>query len=231
MALIRTSATVAAISGALGGVTFVNSRRGAVARHRPNSKPAQSEILTKQNAYFANVTRHWQAITEQNRLSWNAAAHTFQNTNRLGVQSSPNGFTLFTNYNLNHLRWLGSLRDAPPLETNPIIDISFDIDFEAAGPYDLDFTQPGHQSGSYIQLFGARNFSTNAPKHPAPFKQILLAALSPLGSFTHNVYDAWEETFGDMDTGESFSLRWRYWVLQKEFFPRAWLQGNGIVQP
>lgn len=110
MAIYQPSAIVGAISGAIGGVVFANSRGSKVVRHRPQKKrratparyPAARADAPISTVYWGNVgaglteiIQAWRDLGDQGQATWNALATQFPSTNRLGQTRARGGYQLF----------------------------------------------------------------------------------------------------------------------------------------
>ena len=229
MAIIRPSAIVAGISGSVGGVTFVNSKTGIVARHRPYRKPNHSEKLLTQQRYFARVTRHWREISEQDRSAWRALAVDYPIVNRLGQASARTGFALFTKANLPYLRAQGLLWNAPPTQRNISIDIPAVIEFDDSPDYDMLLELGGAGPDTHVTVWGSRHLSFIDPRSPPEFRIVFENQLPGTAFFNIDVTDDWIETFGEMKLGEHYSLRTVYFSPSFDLLPRTPIDFTGEV--
>lgn len=231
MALIRTSAIVGSISGSIGGVTFVNARRGVVARHRPNKTKPSSASLLEQQAYFANVTRAWSTLTVEQRSAWNALAVDQPQTNRLGITSAPTGFQIFTRFNLYRLRLNSTLLLDPPENIVGYRPVILDLIFLDNPFYQVRTTIDGAIALEFFLIYGARHFSTVIPAHIANWRLLATGGAAPGPVIGANITSAWLETFGEMELGEAYSVRWQYQNIGFSLAPSAPVIQSGNVDP
>ncbi len=100
MAIFRPGALIGGISGALGGVTFSNSRGSRVVRHRPAVKGGNAPRHGQAQAAFRYAQSAWATLTDQQRTSWRTYAPQAPVTNRLGEQHALSGFQTFVRFNI-----------------------------------------------------------------------------------------------------------------------------------
>jgi len=100
MALFRPGPLVGAISGAMGGVVFVQGRQMQVVRPRPNPiQPGTSLQVSQQRAY-AQCCLEWRGLSAADRLTWEVAARNVPFVDRLGRRRSYSPFNLFMAVNM-----------------------------------------------------------------------------------------------------------------------------------
>lgn len=94
MALIRPGGLTGAISGSVGGVTFVAGRGAPIARHRPiRPRPADSTLEAQGILLWAS--RAWAELEETERAQYRTQALSFGRRNRVGVVAPISGYQLF----------------------------------------------------------------------------------------------------------------------------------------
>ncbi len=103
MAIFRPSTLIGAVSGTVGGVNFALTRSGPVAR-RPLLRVNQSipaQVAPRRR--FAQVTRGWAALADEQRAAWRESALLVNRTNRLGISRPQGGYDFYLSYNLSHV--------------------------------------------------------------------------------------------------------------------------------
>lgn len=231
MAIIRPSPIVGAISGSLGGQTFVNSKTGLIARIRTHHRPNQAANLLAQHTRFATVSRRWRTITTQDREAWKALARQSPQTNRLGVTSPRTGYGLYLAVNLNSIRQGGLFLAKPPVDALTTIDLDQDTVFQFPNIAQTVFTRNATTASARIQIWGSRHFSTIIPKWPPPYRIIFERKTTNLPFFLVQYFNQWEQIFGRMETGETYSLKFVYYDPASDLFPRPPILFEGTVLP
>lgn len=229
MAIIRASALVAAISGSVGGVNFATGKRGTVARLRGRRIPTQTEVLLRQQAIFANASRTWRELSNEQRSSWRALAPGYPITNRLGQTSPPSGYTLFLEVVIRGLRiWGFQFMDPPAQLPVPILE-SIASTFEVSGDYTLSFEISTPVFIVRLQVWGARHFSKVIPKTRPRWREIVILPSAGGGSAPVNIRAEWEAVFGTMAIDEAYSLKVVISNAGVEILPPPALQRSAIV--
>ena len=231
MAIIRTASIVAAISGSIGGATFVQAKTGLVARTRSYHRPNHSAALLQQQSNFANTIRRWRSLSTEQRLSWRSFASTFKTTNRLGVDGNHSGFNAFTQRNLLGLAWADRTFDTPftVLLSGDITQLF--ASFTVGGPYNVSwFGNPG-PAGITAKIDGTPHNSTVVPKFSGQLRQIHIEIdINPIAQ-TVDIQPAWDAIFGLLQLGQAFSIAMSIWNLDAGGFPSTTLEIAGTVRP
>lgn len=95
MAIYRDSPIIGPISGALGGTVIARSKAGPVLKHRPAKITRHTPAALAARARFADQTRAWARLTEEEREDWRQFARQHPTTNRLGIARPLTGFQWF----------------------------------------------------------------------------------------------------------------------------------------
>ena len=171
MAIVRTSAIVGAISGALGDSVFRNGRAGLISAKRPAIRARASAAQMLQRAALQQLHGAWNNMSNDQRAAWAAAARSISWPNRLGVSRSPSAWNLFVTVNLTF--WGGpypsystAITDAPTQQTPPPTSWSVYVS-PSTGVHVLADSPILPDSGLYeILYFSAamRPFQTYAPR-------------------------------------------------------------------
>ena len=106
MAIFRPSPLVAAISGSAGGVQFLTGAGGNVVRARAGKRSQKTPAMLNEQAIYINAIRHWQNLTDQQRLTWTAAARHLALRSRLGVPRHLSGFQSFMRAAIPSVSWI-----------------------------------------------------------------------------------------------------------------------------
>ena len=219
MALIRTSSIVAGISGGLGGQVFVNAKTGLLVRPRAYRKPPDTRPLLAQQAIFANVTRHWRALSDQQKSAWRALAQDFPKTNRLGQTSPATGFQIFVKINILSRTFLGPPLTDPPVETNPATPILTDAIATDLPFYLAIALRNSAPAETVIQLTANRSLSNTLAKFRDPFPIVATQIMiDPIKNFI-NFTTKWIEAFGVLSPGETFTVRARFYLPGSQLLP------------
>lgn len=169
MAIIKTSSTVLAISGNVGGANFVNSARSPYIRpaRRPTSSRSKSQLIQQRS--MTVLTNAWNALTVNQRAAWTTAAKNFPHRNRLGIPTTLNGreFYFFRNlFNLSSLGILyGAIESTPPImkQSPPITTLVLTNPNNAT--INLQVIQPAPLGPLPMQfLWVSRTFKTIPPR-------------------------------------------------------------------
>lgn len=114
MAIFLPSPLVGAISGPVGGVTFVTSGRGQVVKGPATTCVRQSPLQLEHRARVQRYQCKWRGLTSAQRDQWRVAAVAVRRVNRLGVVRQMTGFQLFMSINLNNVSWKSYDYSIPP---------------------------------------------------------------------------------------------------------------------
>lgn len=203
MAIIRTGPVVGAISGSIGGVTFVAGARGSVARIRPQrprtSSPAQNGARSRAN----NSLVLWVALDDDERTAWQTAAKLHPSTNRVGETSPRNGFTYFMHVRLRNRLIGGESLPLPPREgeTQPPLNVT--ASFSLTTGYDVDADPPTGVTPAKFDIFGYPFYASHETKDVP--RWVFLADAS-IGSMPLDVETQWTAIFGALQLGQQFAV-------------------------
>lgn len=165
MAIIRYGVVVGALSGSVGGGTFVNGRGSPVLRHRP-ARPAPKGSGIERSQSLLNILQGtWHDFSEAERDAWRAAAVDYARTNRLGQQSPLTGVQLFLKVNLE----MGPL-GAPFFTAPSVLGTSegprdFTVDLSASGDLTWQAQPPFGFGAAIFFVFAKVLFTTVPPKN------------------------------------------------------------------
>jgi len=207
--IVRLSAIVQAVSGSIGGATFVRTKTGTVVRPRSLPTRRTSALAAANKAKMFSARLRWRELTDAQRRSWRAAALTVKTFNRLGEKRSLSGFQLF----IQHAMFLSSIEIATlgtllsytrsvPYRVTP-------SSFTQGGPYTVNLTPLHTPPGSTALIYGHRPFSSVTPKFFNNPKFILRHTEIP-PTFGVDVQPEWDARFGALVTGEVYGVALRH---------------------
>ena len=118
MAVIKLGGMLAAARGKLGGLVFSRNGGGDIIRRyvkpvNPGSV-AQLEIRNR----LTGLIQAWRALTDAQRLAWNAVKNNFTSKNKVGDTIFLSGQQLFTKFNSNLLAAGEAIVTTPPINSN-----------------------------------------------------------------------------------------------------------------
>lgn len=112
MAIYRPSATIGAVSGALGGAVFRHAGAPTLAA-RPIRKQTASNPQADRQADYHNIQNAWRDLTDAQRLQWTQIARQNPIINRLGLPRQLTAQEYYTRTNLTAILAAGALQDTP----------------------------------------------------------------------------------------------------------------------
>lgn len=115
MALIKTTAIVAEISGKINGTVFSKNRYGAYARTKVTPVNRNSNAQQGARGILTTVSQAWKGLTDAQRKSWDSGSSNFTRTNVFGDVRNLSGSNLFSRLNANLLHTGGSTIEVCPL--------------------------------------------------------------------------------------------------------------------
>ena len=137
MAIFRAGPIVGAISGALGGVVFANSRAGIIVRTRGVRTGTESKSLSTAQGMLGRVVAGWNALTTAQRAAWNNKAATTPLPNRLGVARALTGFQFYSMFVMDIYLGVPPASLTPPAQSLLYAPSYVSANFLAGGPYIL----------------------------------------------------------------------------------------------
>ena len=203
MAIVRPGPLVGAISGAVGGVTFVSGRGSPVVRHRPAMRTVSSPSLAAARGSMQSVRNFWKTLTDEQQDSWTTTARDTPHTNRLGVTSPISGFQLMVQTNIRVVLGGDALESVPlPGGVSAVVQ-NVTVDFSAAGDYDILGDALDPPTVSRYLLYGWP-FYTDKPTRSVPRLRFLrfVAGIGFGGDFRTQ----WVDLFGELQVGQQFAI-------------------------
>lgn len=101
MARIKFGMMMTDARGKLGGQVFTKTRSGAAVRTKVTPTNPQTSFQGNIRSLFGNFSQAWNALTEEDRLTWQNAVAEYQRTNVFGDQYKLSGKNLFMSINQN----------------------------------------------------------------------------------------------------------------------------------
>lgn len=145
MAKVQFGAGIDALTGSIGGWTFQRNRSGNIVRTRGSAFKSSTSKQTLAHQKHIRFLQLWQALTQANKVLWNAYADTFTKTDRFGTVKTLTGQNWFESTNFNRELVSLSVLNAPPAHVLPVdvqdynlvvgssdIEIVFNPDFNPA---------------------------------------------------------------------------------------------------
>ncbi|MCK4959096.1 MAG: hypothetical protein KAT00_06840 [Planctomycetes bacterium] len=118
--LVKLGALVSEARGSTGGTVFSRNRYGAYTRNRTKPVDPSTAGQNDQRTRMSNSVVQWRALTDAQRIAFNAKALVTDFTNRIGESFHPSGMNLFIR-SANLLQQAGLAAITVPPVT-PIID-------------------------------------------------------------------------------------------------------------
>jgi hypothetical protein len=120
MALVKWSGMIAEVRGKLNGTVFARNRYSCYARNKVTPYNPQSPAQQYIRNIFAQLSKKWRNLTQDERDAWNRAVVEFIKTNIFGDKYKPSGINLFIRINMN-LFLIGQ-----PMITLPPVPVAVD---------------------------------------------------------------------------------------------------------
>jgi hypothetical protein len=101
MALVKWSAIVSEMRGKMNGTVFARNRYANYARNKVTPYNPQTPAQQNIRMMFAQLSKTWRQLTQDERDAWNRAVEEFLKTNIFGDTYRPAGYNLFIRINMN----------------------------------------------------------------------------------------------------------------------------------
>lgn len=172
MAIYRPSPLVGAISGSAGGVQFLTGAGGNVVRARAGKRSQKTPPMLNEQAIYINAVRHWQGLTDAERLLWSTSAGLLTVQNRLGLPRILTGFQSFMRVAIPRFHVAGAYPNMPAEElVSPPTTVLVVGDFTAAA---LFFQLRGIEPFAVQPVQAYAGFSLNHPHWSRPRRMRLI---------------------------------------------------------
>lgn len=205
MALIRYSSIIADASGNIGGINFLRTKSGPVARIARKSTRQLSAAQLRNQSFMNIITKSWNALTDEQRLSWQTSALQTPSPNALGLPTFPTGRQLYFSFRLRFLAFDNTFdpvfppfRAAPP----PILDLV--INTTAPSSIEIAWTIPASVGFSAVHVYGARSYSDTPSKFFTSHK--VVDAFAPASS-PIDISSVFATVLGVPQSGELISIK------------------------
>ncbi len=230
MAIYRAGPLAGGISGAVGGVVFVEAKGSKVVRHRPPTVLKRRSIIALNSispmAAFQLAIAGWRALTDASRQAWSTQAANITFPNRLGQQRPISAFNLYVMVNsLRALAFLAIMTTGPgtdrPIPLNSVV-----LDAEAGVAFRVTINSTPFPATRRLNLYGS--------VHWGGFESAYFRDFHYLGSivFTRGVTlpitAEWEQVFGPLRTDQFIALRLIPWL--PDTYPSSpWTQSTQVT--
>ena len=211
MALFRNSAIVGAISGNIGGQTFVLGRHANIVRNTPHPPHNQSPLQLLRQGQNAHVSAHWRTLTALQQDSWRAAGAALVGTNAVGSRVPLSGFRYFMKTNFLQFMIEGTISDEPQAINadeaieNPVLSV-------VAGPTMEVAFDNSIGGGGYVArflIYGNLLYRSTVTKKIGPF-QFCGVTVGPY-SGPIDVGALFTKVFSFPEAGQFYSIKMVPW--------------------
>jgi len=161
MAIVRPSALVGAISGALGSSVFVQSKRGTVVRQRGRKLHKAGIHLSLTRKQQQGLSQCWQSLDAAERLSWRRVAEQMNRTSRVGEASPMTGFQAYLQFWSTSTSRLTAAGGYVPLAVRTPTELLLIAYFSASGTYAVNAVSGGATGTVPLAFYGARQFRSS----------------------------------------------------------------------
>lgn len=178
MAKVQFGGIVTGLRGKVGGSVFSFNKSGATYGVKTTAKKKGPKKMVQAN-YMSQTAMEWRKMLNSDRLSFNAAASLYPQTNSLGQTYYLTGFQLYCKWSGNLSKIsnapLGFYND-PALPDYNLNNTALDsIDFGIVAGIDIVLTSAGGNSNTYIKVFCSRAVSVGKASVSGAYKFILNA--------------------------------------------------------
>ena len=224
MAIFRPGPIAATISGNLGTSNFVQGMYGPYVRNRITRADKLSERQLEIRTRFRRVKNLWNELTDEQKLTWDAAGANERYVNRLGLPRPMKGNTLFFRLNMMAEPWDYGPYTTPPVlkTTDPYRDVVFTITLPNI--YRVEFWTEFLPALFRVQIATARPVSGVPVK---PVKHWRLTLTNSSQPYPVNFKSEFLATWGEPQIGEYVYCRIRGWSFIRT--PSHWVEATAIV--
>ncbi len=203
MAIIRVGALVGAISGTVGGQTFVTGGRSTVVRNKPAARARTSPSLARERSRWAVGVNSWGGLTTGQQDAWRTAARNLLATNVLGESSPRGGFNFYMQLWMTFRRPSGDNNLLPPVDGQSAAPSNVSAVFDVGGPYNVDSDVPATTGIPSYQIWGYAFASDRENNNPPRLR--FIATSNPI-SVPQDIQPAWDALFGPLQEGQRFAV-------------------------
>lgn len=228
MAKIRVSILVQAVSGAIGGNIFRQTRNGLVLATRPRARKFLSQTQLANRARFQFIRAYYfHTLTDAQRVQWTTVASQIPLTDRVGVTRFLTGLQLFVKQSMQD-EDLSSINDTPGNLEPGIVMLGVDWDCTEGGPFTLSITDASNTGGNMSTAF-ARPISTRPLNFSRHWKKPAARIAPATPSTSRDLHTKFVEVWGEPAAGERIGLR--VWRHGSRFLPSPTQEIWVFVQP
>lgn len=218
MAIFTTGPIVAGVSGKVGSVVFVNSKRSRTLRPAPLKLHDSSPFTARSKTWLSNVRRQWSVIPTAEQNAWRAAAAEILRTNRLGQKAPISGFEYFV---MTHTRVFVGPREF--LEGPPIPDVRDNTGsptcvFSISTGLEITADNAFGPLLLRLQVYGWPFWVDHDTKALARFVFLDEFTLNP-GLISFDLTTQWEQHFGTVQLGQRFACATKVRFSASPFVP------------
>lgn len=143
MARIKFGMMMTDARGKLGGQVFTKTRSGATVRTKVTPVNPKTSFQGSVRNSFANISRQWSLLDNEQRAGWNAAVGEYAKTNVFGDTYLPSGKSLFQQIN-NNMSTAGSslIHTVPASRQTTLFEFSEAFVNNTTGEVDLSIVIP-----------------------------------------------------------------------------------------
>lgn len=210
MAIMRLSAMVGGISGKLGGMEFVQSRYGMVARKVGTKTEKGTGAQLAARARHEQVVRAWAERTEAEREAWRAAAAGTTFANRLGVQRCLTGFGLFVRVHVERWNSIAIFANPPRVMSRLPSPTAVGVTASAGGDVRVQWTHTLPALTGIIVVAGARPVSDRPRTFFRGWRNLVVFGKVP-GTYNEIITTGWDDVLGHPVQGEVVAVRVSVW--------------------
>lgn len=204
MAIFKTGPIIGAISGNLGGASFVTSSKSNIVRQPRRITHNRSSRTLIQRTLFQGRARRWATFLQTTRTSWITAAQNYTYTDRLGTERNYTGFQLWMRFADDGIFDPVSGNILPPVlvQGSPLEFLT--LDFTLGGPYTFSAQSLTATPYNGIVVDAARTWRTT----PTTFFRFRLhiTTIGPIAGI-HDVQSSFDPALGAPQLGETVALR------------------------
>ncbi len=181
MALVKWSAIISEIRGKLNGTVFAKNRYSCYARNKVTPFNPQTPAQQNIRYNFAQLSKQWRELTQEERDAWNRAVDDFIITNIFGDKYKPSGMNLFIRINMNLFLIKRPMITMPPVPS-PVDFIRLISYFIEASTNKIEFIIESHPSINHFPtVFVTRPLSPGITFAKSEFRMIEFAKENVFG--------------------------------------------------
>lgn len=225
VAIFTPSALVGAISGGVGGLQFLSGAGGNIVRARPGKRSQKTPAMLNEQAIYINAVRHWQRLTDAQRLVWDSLIQTRPIRNRLGVPQHLPGFQSFMKVAIPRFHIAGSYPNQPAVQlvSPPAVRINFADQTAASITFNVGDLSPFDTEG--VQVFAGFSVNHTVWKTPRRMRLVFSGQYDMASLIT--LIPTWPSDFSLPVTGWRIFIQARY--VQVRARPGAFAKADFIV--